>query len=145
MAIKGGVRWKPDQYRTSLEATVTDLNPTGQQYDENGNPTTATGVPEGTVVMIAQAVAYDDAVFGDGAGQVPYRPGDPETERHLVVLHEETKMYELSAAYAPTAAQIDAFFAAELEAYRDWVLPAGGTLAKVMYTARMAPPILVED
>lgn len=142
MAIKGAVRWKPTMYRSSMETTVIDLNPRGEQYDEEGDVTGQTGIPEGTLVFIAQAVAYDDAAVGTTAN--PYRPGDPATERHVVILHERTYTKSLAAAHAATQAQIDADLAATLAAYRDWILPAGPALVKAYYAARMAAPVLVE-
>jgi hypothetical protein len=142
MAIKGAVRWKPDAYRSSIEATVIDLNPTGQYNDAEGNPLPPTGVPGGTIILVAQAVAYDDAKVG-GAGN-PYRPGHPDTEREIVVLHEQTRQYDLSAVQTMTQAQVNSFLNSELIAYKNWVLPAGTSLVKTFYSARMAPPVLVE-
>lgn len=142
MAIRGAVRWKPDAFRSSLETTVIDLNPTGQYSDAQGNPLPPTGIPGGTVVFVLQAVAYDDARLGIPAN--PYRPGHPETEKEVVVLHEETRQYALSAVNGLTQAQINAFLASELTSYKNWILPAGPNLVKVFYSARLSAPILVE-
>lgn len=130
MAIKGAVRWKPDTYRTSLEATVLELDPA----PEGGGP------PEGTVVMTAQLVAYDDTSFGAGNA---YRPGHRDTEDKLVILYEEPVTKALAPFKAMTAQEAQAEWATALEAFRDRVLPAGSTLVKAIRAARLAPPILI--
>ena len=142
MAIKGAVRWKPDTYRSSIEATVVDLNPLGQYSDVDGNPLPPTGVPGGTLIFVIQAVAYDDTKLGTVGN--PYRPGHPDTEREIVVLHEQTRQYDLSAVQTMTQAQVNSFLNSELLAYKTWVLPAGASLVKAFYGARMSAPVLVE-
>lgn len=130
MAIKGAVRWKPDVYKSSLEATVLGLN-----ASPDGG-----GAPTGTVVMTAQLVAYDDVDFGAGN---PYRPGHRDTEDKLVILYEEPVMKALEVFAAMTAAQAQAEWEASLTAFRDRVLPAGPTLVKAIRAARLAPPVLI--
>lgn len=66
MAIRGAVRFKPDMYRSTLEATVGELN-------------AAATPPTGTVFMVAQLVAYDDTRVG-AAGN-PYVPGAAASRR----------------------------------------------------------------
>lgn len=140
MAIRGAVRWKPDAYRSSIEATVAELNPTGvQPPDAQGNPQPDSGVPGGSVVMIAQAVAYDDTIV-TGAN---YQAGDPATERNIVVLHERTYTFDLSVAHTSTQAQIDTLLTNTLNSYRSWILPAGPALVRMFYSARRSAPILV--
>jgi hypothetical protein len=127
MAIKGAVRWKPDTYRSSIEATVMELDP-------------SVTPPGGSVVLIIQAIAYDDTVVTPAN----YQAGHPDTERNIIVLHEQVKQYALSAAHSMTTAAINSFLAGELVAYKNWVLPAGPALIKAFYGARTTAPLLVE-
>lgn len=139
MAIKGAARWKPDSYRTTLEATVLGLNPTGETTDPETGETTQTGTPEGTVVMTAQLVAYDDTQL---TGQ-NYQAGHPDTERKLVVLYEETVMKSLGGFASMTQAEAAAEWATALQAFSARVAPAGPALVKAIRAARTAPPVLI--
>lgn len=143
MAIRIAFRWKPDAYRSTNEATVADLRPRGESpapETPGQPPAEPTGVPAGTIVMIQQAVAYDT----DRLSAASYRPGDPATERNIVVLHERVRQYDLTAAHNASQAQIDTFLATELAGYRDWVAPAIPALARVAYAARQSTPIVLE-
>lgn len=139
MAITGGVRWKPDTYRSTVNTTIQNFNPTGTTTDPETGETTETGIPSGGVVMIAQAVAYDTEDFANA----PYLPGDPETERKLVILYEEPIVKDLSAFHNMTQAEADAEWRNSLQDFLDRVLPAAGTLVKAVRPARIAPPILL--
>lgn len=126
--IRGGVRWKPDIGRTSLETTIAD-------FDPQADP------PSGRIVMIAQLVAYDSDDIGPSP-KIPYKPGKPEVEAELVILHEQVYGLELAEAAGMTQAEIDAHWAATLAGYKDWVTPAALPLARAILGARMAPPLL---
>ena len=126
MAIKGAVRWRPDAFRSPLTTTVANLDP-------------AATPPTGQVVMIAQALVYDDTKV-TGAN---YKPGDPATERELVILYEEPVSMELAAFDGLTEAQAAALWEDALTAFKTRVLPAGPVLIRAIRTARTAPPVVI--
>lgn len=126
MALKGAVRFKPDVYRTSMEATVGSLDP-------------AASPPSGTVYMVAQLVAYDDAVVTGGN----YKPGDPATEQNVTVLYEETLSQELAAFAGLTQPQATALWTAALNAFQVRVTPAGPVLLRAIRAARLTPPVVL--
>lgn len=126
MAIRGAVRWRPDTYRSPLLATVAELDPTAEP-------------PTGSIVMVAQLVAYDDTQL-TGAN---YQPGHPDTERKLVILHERTYTKELAAFATMTQSEASAAWADTLADYKAWVLPAGPTLLKAIRAARTAAPQVI--
>ena len=127
MAIKGACRWKPDIYKTSLETTVANLDPTATP-------------PTGSVVMTAQLVGYDDTKIGAGN---PYAPGASGVEQFITVLYEEPITKELSAFEVMSQAQATAEWAAALDAFKTRVLPAGPLLLKAIRAAKIAAPILI--
>lgn len=126
MAIQAAVRWKPDIYRSSLETTIQDFDPTATP-------------PTGQVVMTAQAVVFDNTVV-TGAN---YKPGDPATERNIVVLYEEPITMELAAFDGLTEAQAKAAWDAALADFLARVTPAGPLLIRTIRAARISPPIVV--
>lgn len=126
MAIKGAVRFKPDVYRSSLETTVAGLN-------------AAATPPTGTVVMRVQLVAYDDTVVTGGN----YSPGEPSTEKNLVILYEDTLQMELAAFNGLTQNQATTLWTNALSAWGNSVLPAAPNLVKAIRGARVAPPVVI--
>lgn len=128
MAIRGAVRFKPDMYRSTLEATVGAL-------DASATP------PTGTVYMPVQLVAYNDTEVGTQGN--PYVAGDPASERFITVLYEETLQMELAAFQGKSQAAATAMWTAALTEWRDAVAPAGPNLLKAIRAARIAPPVLL--
>lgn len=126
MAIKAAVRIKPDTYRSSLSTTIQNFDP-------------AAAPPTGQVVMVAQAIVYDDAVLTG----TNYQPGDPVTERNIVVLYEEVITKELAVFNSLTQAQATAEWTAALNEFMTRILPAGPTLVKAIRSARLAAPVPV--
>jgi hypothetical protein len=131
MAIKGAVRFKPDMYRSTLEATVGGLQPT----PEGGGP------PKGTVYMPVQLVAYDDAQVGTGGN--PYVPGAPASEQFITVLYEDTLQMDLAAFNGISQAAATALWATALDNWKTWVTPAGVNLLKATRAARNLPPSVI--
>lgn len=125
MTVRGGVRFKPDMYRSSLESTVGSLDPSATP-------------PTGTVFMVVQLAAWDDADF---AG-VTYTPGDPATESLLTILYEDTLSMELAAFAGKTEQQATAMWAAALANWKNYVAPAALTLLNATRGARLTPPSL---
>lgn len=126
MAIRGAVRYKPDTYRSTLSTTIANFDP-------------AATPPAGTIVMTAQAIAYDDTQVT----AANYQPGDPATERNLVVLYEEPISMELAAFDGLTQAAASQLWTDALTAFKTRLTPAGPVLVKAIRSARLAPPILV--
>lgn len=128
MTIKGAVRFTPDMYKSTLEATVGSL-------DASATP------PTGTVYMPVQLVAYNDTEVGTQAN--PYIPGDPASERYITVLYAGTLSMELAAFQGINQAAATALWTTALNAWKDAVTPAGPNLLKAIRAARIAPPILI--
>lgn len=126
MALKGAVRFKPDMYRSSLEATVLSLNPLASP-------------PTGTVVMPVQLVAYDDAVVTAGN----YVPGDADTEKNITVLYETSLQMELAAFNGLTQPQATALWTNALATWKTWVTPAALNLLRATRAARLTPPSVI--
>lgn len=123
MAIRGAVRFKPDMYRSSLEATVAGLN-------------AAATPPTGSIVMMAQLVAYDDTVV-TGAN---YKPGRPDIEQEITVLYEEPIMMDLSVFSGKTQAQSTAMWSTALTDFANRVSPAAVSLLRAIRAARLSAP-----
>lgn len=126
MAIRGACRWRPDAFRSPLTTTVANLDP-------------AATPPTGQVVMHAQLVAYDDTVVTPAS----YSPGDPATEKALVILYEEPITMELAAFDGLTTGAAAALWADALTEFKTRVTPAGPVLLKAIRPARIAAPILI--
>lgn len=136
MAIRGAVRWRPDVGRSASQSSILNLIPSPR--DADGNATG--GHPSGTIVMIAQLVAFDDARIG---GPNPYRPGSPDTEREVTILYEQVFTKELAVLGQMTEAQATSEWTATLQGFRDEHLPAVCPLIKAIRAARMSPPIVI--
>ncbi len=128
MAIKGAVRFKPDIYRSTLEATVGSLN-------------AAATPPAGTVFMPVQLVAYDDTKVGTAGN--PYVPGAQASEVEITVLYEDTLSMELAAFQGISQAAATALWTVALTNWRDAIAPAGPNLLKAIRATRIAPPVLL--
>lgn len=126
MAIKGAVRWRPDAFRSPLTTTVANLDP-------------AATPPAGQVVMIAQLAAYDD----QQVTAQNYEPGDPATEKRLVILYEEPITMELAAFDGLANAQAAALWTDALDDFKTRVTPAAAVLVKAIRAARTAPPVVL--
>lgn len=123
MAVRGGYRWKPDAYRSTTSTTI-------QDFDPSANP------PTGGVVMIAQAIAYDDAALKD----VAYRAGVSDTEAAIVVLYEEPVVMDLTAFASMTGAEATAAWGTALTDFETRVAPAMPVLIRAIVPARQAAP-----
>lgn len=130
MAVVGAVRWKPDTYRSSLETTVAGLS-----VDPEGD-----GPPEGTIVMVAQLVAYDDQRFPNPQA---YQSGNPATEQWVTVLYAEPIMMDLSAFASMTDQQAQDAWADALAAFGARLLPAVPVLIRAVRAAKIAPPVTI--
>ena len=136
MATRGAVRWRPDVGRSASQATIMDFNPA--PLDENGLP--SGGPPTGSVVMIAQVIAYNNERVDTAAK--PYRPGHQDTEEDITVLYEQVFTKELAVIGKMTQAQAEAEWAATLQSFRDTHLGAIDPLIKAIRAARRSKPLL---
>jgi len=126
MAIKGAIRWKPDVYRSSTNTTIAGLVLPAA---------TSTDKPQGTIIMIAQAVTFDDIRFGPVNA---YRPGHVESEIFVDVLFEQAIQKDISVFIGKSYAECEAIWDAELEAFKTWVTPHGTLLVNAIRPARRA-------
>ncbi len=126
MAIKAAVRWQPDAFRTSLETTIQNFDPT-------------TTPPSGTLIRMAQLVVYDDTEVTGGN----YAAGDPATERNLVLLYAEPIGMELALFQPLNAAASAAAWATALQAFANRVTPAVALLVKAQRAAMRTAPIVL--
>lgn len=95
MAIRIGVRIKPEPGRSALETTI-------QDPDYSGPAGTATG----GMVRVLQLVGWDDAKFP----LANYEPGMPETERHLVIIDQHVVTMDIAAFAGKSIAQARAMW-----------------------------------
>ena len=114
MAFQTGVRFKPDTYKSQLEAIIMGFDPTSTP-------------PTGTRVFPVQIVAYNDARFN----VANYDAGDPATEKRLRVLYTETIQVEIAPWATMTINQIEADLNARLDAWALSVKPALALLNKI--------------
>lgn len=84
MAVQEKLRFKPDQFRSGLEALV---------LGETGDGST------GTVVLTVQAIQYDTADIAD-INAVVF--GDPATEKFINVLYEGAVQMDIPVLAAMT-------------------------------------------
>lgn len=127
MAIQTGVRWKPSVYRSSQETINQGLNP-------------AATPPAGTIVRIAQLVAYDDTKVTTVGN--PYAPGTPATESQMYILDEIPVGLDLTAMNGKSQAQITAMWGAALAAQKTYWQPAVANLVKSEIGVQLTPPSL---
>lgn len=93
MAIRIGIRIKPEPGRSALETTIQDPDYSG--------PT-----PSGGMVRVLQLVGWDDATLPLGN----YQPGMPETERHLVIIDQHVVTMDVAAFASKSIAQAKAMW-----------------------------------
>lgn len=127
MTIRTGVRWKPSVYRSSQETINQGLDP-------------STTPPSGTIVRIAQCVAYDDTKVATGGN--PYKPGSPATEVEIYILDESPRLLDLAAMDGKTQVQINAMWATALTDYKVFIQPAVAALVKSEIGVQLTPPSL---
>lgn len=96
MAQQIKLRFRPDQFRSSLEAMV---------HGEAGDGSA------GTVVLHAQAITWDDAELVNINQAVP---GDPDTERYINVCYQGPVQLDVPALAAMTNAARNAAMDAAL-------------------------------
>jgi len=90
MAVRYGVRWRPQAYRSINEANIVNRD------------MTATPPRQGQRVQTLQLIVFDDTKIGAGN---PYTPGAPATEQHLSIVDEAAIALEVSAFAGLTNAQ----------------------------------------
>lgn len=118
MAVRERCRFKPDQFRTNLEALV---------MGEAGDGST------GTVVLTVQAIQWDDAEIAE-INAVVF--GDPAVERFISVLYEGTLQFDIPTLAAMTNVTRAATLRGALDA---WGTSNHGLIqaqAKIVRTAR---------
>ncbi len=121
MAMQDRARYKPDMQRSTLEALVANLDPTATP-------------PTGTVYLPVQVITYDD-------GDIPaYRPGDPEIEQYVTVLHEDTLSFALDGFGGLTAAGVLAQMEGRLDSWAATVKPAVPMLRRIIRAAKRTAP-----
>lgn len=127
MTVHQLVRWKP-QISTSQETTVAALD-------------TSTSPPTGTVPLIAQLCAYDDAEYDVATA----KPGDPAQEFKLVILYESPRMLPLESFAGLSGQQSAAKWGVELTAFQTemHVNNADQLLQRAIRPARRAAPVVI--
>lgn len=125
MAIRIGVRIKPEPGRSALETTIQDPG------EENGMAT-------GGMVRVLQLVGWDDTKLP----LANYTPGLPETERHLIIIDQHVATLSVAAfvgaTFAETHAMWEAAFADKIAywtTHRDQL--AAGAAGAAMVASRL--------
>lgn len=125
MTLRVAVRFRPDINQSPQQSSVEGFDPANVK---------------GTVVMPVQLVAYDDAAPVDWT---KYVPGDPTYERYITLLYPDVLEGDLHAANSATDAQIDAYWAAQLNAWAATLAPSIPALLRAIRSARRAAPVVL--
>ena len=123
MATVDRARYKPDTYRSTLEAIVAELNPTVTP-------------PTGTVYLPVQIVSFNDTDFP----AANYRPGDNGIEQFVTVIYESVISVQLEGFEGMTAQQVQDDLIARLDAWAQTVKPAIPRLRRIIRAAKRLPP-----
>lgn len=127
MAVRAAVRFKPEVGRSALETTI-------QNRDYSVTP------PTGGMVRTVQLVAWDDA----SVSVANYKAGLPETERHLVIVDQDTVTMDISAFHGTTYAEAEALWQPVLDAAAARWQPVLATLLRAAAGSVMANPVVLQ-